>query len=91
MGKPHRGEVWLADLGYVAKVRPCLVLSTTPSDIERAVVTLVPHTTKARGSRFEVGVAVRFLRSDGVFECQSLVTIPTSGALQPILRPFSAG
>jgi hypothetical protein len=24
---PNRGEVWLVDLGYVAKVRPCLVIS----------------------------------------------------------------
>ena len=27
MGSPSRGEVWLVDLGYAAKVRPCLVLS----------------------------------------------------------------
>ena len=24
---PSRGDVWLVDLGMVAKVRPCLVLS----------------------------------------------------------------
>ncbi|WP_241392666.1 type II toxin-antitoxin system PemK/MazF family toxin [Rippkaea orientalis] len=22
-----RGEVWLVDLGYVAKIRPCLIVS----------------------------------------------------------------
>jgi mRNA interferase MazF len=27
MSSPARGEVWLVDLGYVAKVRPCLVIS----------------------------------------------------------------
>lgn len=27
MSSPERGEVWLVDLGYVAKVRPCLVVS----------------------------------------------------------------
>jgi mRNA-degrading endonuclease toxin of MazEF toxin-antitoxin module len=27
MAKPKRGEVWLADMGYAAKVRPALVLS----------------------------------------------------------------
>lgn len=26
MPSPDRGEVWLADLGIAAKVRPCLVL-----------------------------------------------------------------
>jgi mRNA interferase MazF len=27
MSSAVRGEVWLVDLGYVAKVRPCLVVS----------------------------------------------------------------
>jgi hypothetical protein len=27
---PDRGEVWLADLGIAAKIRPCLVLSVPP-------------------------------------------------------------
>jgi mRNA interferase MazF len=27
-----RGEVWLVDLGMVAKVRPCLVLSIPADD-----------------------------------------------------------
>jgi mRNA interferase MazF len=27
MDSPDRGQVWLVDLGYVAKVRPCLVIS----------------------------------------------------------------
>ena len=27
MPDPQRGEVWLADLGLAAKVRPCLILS----------------------------------------------------------------
>jgi mRNA interferase MazF len=74
MPEPHRGEVWLVDLGYVAKVRPCLVLSVAPSDTERALVTLVPHTTKPRQSRFEVETRVPFLRA-GVFDAQSLVTV----------------
>jgi mRNA interferase MazF len=73
--QPSRGEVWLVDLGYVAKVRPCLVVSIPVSDEDRSLVTLVPHTTKKRGTRFEVNVEVRFLRS-GVFDVQNLVTIP---------------
>jgi len=70
-----RGEVWLVDLGYAAKVRPCLVLSVPPSDAERALITLVPHTTQPRSSRFEVDVSVSFLKS-GVFDGQGLVTVP---------------
>jgi len=75
MANPRRGDVWLADLGMAAKVRPRLVLSVPPEDIDRALVTLVPHTTSRRGSRFEVTVGARFLR-EGAFDAQNLVTIP---------------
>ena len=72
-----RGEVWLVDLGMVAKVRPCLVLSVPISDEDRALVTLVPRTTAVRGSRFEVELDVKFLRA-GAFDAQNLVTISHS-------------
>lgn len=45
MSSPNRGEVWLVDLGYVAKVRPCLVISIPALDQDRALATLTPHTT----------------------------------------------
>jgi mRNA interferase MazF len=88
MPNPNRGEVWLVDLGYAAKVRPCLVLSIPAADEDRALATLVPHTTSMRGSRFEVASKVRFLREGG-FDAQNLVTIPHAklirklGTLQP--------
>jgi mRNA interferase MazF len=72
---PQRGEVWLVDLGLAAKVRPAEVMSIPATDIDRALVTVVPHTTSARGSRFEAAVSVAFLRA-GVFDAQNLVTIP---------------
>jgi mRNA interferase MazF len=72
---PQRGEVWLVDLGMAAKVRPALVMSIPAADVDRALVTMVPHTTSARGSRFEAAVSVPFLRT-GVFDAQNLVTIP---------------
>lgn len=74
MANPNRGEVWLVDLGYAAKVRPCLVISIPALDQDRALSTLVPHTTSSRGSRFETEIRVRFLRH-GVFDAQNLVTI----------------
>ena len=77
MPNPNRGEVWLVDLGYAAKVRPCLALSIAAADEDRALVTLVPHTTSMRLSRFEVAFKVPFLR-EGAFDAQNLVTIPTS-------------
>ena len=75
MKAPQRGEVWLVDLGLAAKVRPALVISIPAEDVDRALVTMVPHTTSARGSRFEAAVSVPFLRA-GVFDAQNLVTIP---------------
>ena len=75
MPNPNRGEVWLVDLGYVAKTRPCLVLSIPAEDIDRALATVVPHTTSVRGSRFEVKIKARYLK-DGAFDAQNLVTIP---------------
>ena len=73
---PNRGDVWLVHLGMVAKVRLCLVLSV-PADDEndRVLATLVPHTTSARGSRFEVASNVRFLKA-GMFDAQDLFTVP---------------
>jgi mRNA interferase MazF len=75
MADPDRGDVWLVDLGYAAKVRPCLVLSIRAEIQDRALATVVAHTTSPRGSRFEVGIDLPFLRT-GVFDAQNLVTIP---------------
>ena len=72
-----RGEVWLVDLGMVAKVRPCVVLNIpADQDTDRALATLVPHTTSTRKSRFECTSNVRFLKI-GAFDAQNLITIPT--------------
>jgi mRNA interferase MazF len=60
-----------------AKVRPCLVLSIPFQDEDRALLTVVPHTTSPRHSRFEVNIKARFLLS-GVFDTQNLVTIPNA-------------
>ena len=85
MANPDRGDVWLVDLGYAAKVRPCLVLSIPASDEDRALATLVPHTTSLRGSRFEVNIKVRFLREGG-FDAQGLVTIPHAKLIRKLGR-----
>ncbi|GEM_PF-2593428 len=39
MSKARRSEIWMADLGFVAKVRPALILSVEYLDEERSVVT----------------------------------------------------
>ena len=83
MSSPDRGDVWLVDLGYVAKVRPCLVVSIPTLNQDRALTTLVPHTTSSRGSRFEVDVKVRFLKP-GAFDVQNIITIPQAKLLRKL-------
>lgn len=92
-----RGELWLVDLGMAAKVRPALVMSVPADDADRALVTIVPHTTSVRGSRFEVPVSTPVLRT-GAFDAQNLITIPHAklirrlGRLSPVqLKAVEAG
>jgi mRNA interferase MazF len=74
MPRHNRGEVWLIDLGFAAKTRPCVILSIPPNDEDRALVTVVSHTTNLRNSEFEVVVPVNFLKA-GAFDTQSILTI----------------
>jgi mRNA-degrading endonuclease toxin of MazEF toxin-antitoxin module len=69
----NRGEVWLADLGYVGKVRPVLVLSVAPGDQDRALVTYVIRTTSMRGTAYEVPHTARGMMP-GAFDAQGLGT-----------------
>ena len=78
---PRRGEVWMVDLGMAQKARPALILSIGYSDEDRALVTVISHTTSVRGSQFEVSVPVPFLKP-GAFLAQSVTTIPTRWALR---------
>ena len=80
-----RGELWLVDLGMAAKVRPALVISVPADDADRALVTIVPHTTSLRASRFEVAVAVPVLRA-GAFDVQNLITIPHAKLIRRLGR-----
>ncbi|MGO9199038.1 MAG: type II toxin-antitoxin system PemK/MazF family toxin [Limisphaerales bacterium] len=78
---PKRGEVWLFDCGMVEKVRPVLIFSVPLADTDRAVVTVVFHSTALRGSQFEVKVRVPFLKA-GAFIAQSIATYPTVRAMR---------
>jgi mRNA interferase MazF len=75
-GLAQRGEIWLVDLGMVAKVRPVLILSIAFVGQERSLVTFVPRTTSVRGTRFEVPHAARGFDA-GAFDTQGIATVPT--------------
>lgn len=68
------GEVWLVDLGMVAKMRPCLLLTGYPADDELALVSVLPHTTALRGNRWELAVAKPFLKP-GAFHLQQVQSV----------------
>ncbi len=76
MPRADRGSVWIVDLGMVAKVRPCLVLSVPTDPADRVLVTLVPHTTSVQRTPFEVAVQTKFLHGGGVFDAQQVATVP---------------
>jgi mRNA interferase MazF len=80
---PARGEVWLFDLGMAAKVRPVLVVSVPFGDIDRALVTVVPHTTQLRGSAYEASIKAPFLKP-GAFLVQGVSTYPTAWAIRKL-------
>jgi len=71
----------MLDLGMVEKVRPGLVLSVAFGDLDRALITVVPHTTTLRGSQYEIVVPVPFLRP-GAFLVQNIATYPTVRAIR---------
>lgn len=76
MPAARRGEVWQTDLGMVAKVRPCLILTDPPNDNELALVTVCHHTTALRGNRWEISIPKPFLK-EGAFHLQQVNTIST--------------
>jgi mRNA interferase MazF len=71
------------DCGMAEKVRPVVVLSIPFADTDRAVVTVVFHSTALRGSQFEVKAQMPFLR-DGAFIAQSVATYPTVRAIRKL-------
>ena len=49
-----RGDIVLVDLGYIAKVRPALVVSIPKADSRRNMTVVAPITTEIRGGECEV-------------------------------------
>jgi mRNA interferase MazF len=76
MPDARRGEIWLIDLGYVAKTRPSVVVSVGFADDERAIVTFVPRTTSLRGTPYEVPHVARGFEP-GAFDAQGISGVPS--------------
>ena len=65
------------------KVRPALVVSVPYGDQDRALITIVPHTTSLRGSEYEIRVDVAFLKP-GAFLAQNVATYPNVRAIRKL-------
>jgi mRNA interferase MazF len=74
MPDPKRGEVWRVDLGMIAKVRPCLVLTNPPGIDDLKLYTVLPHTTALRGIEWEVQILKTFLKR-GAFHVQQIQSV----------------
>jgi mRNA interferase MazF len=71
------GEVWLVDMGMAAKVRPALILTPEPSDVEHALVTVLTHTTASHPENpWNVSIPKPWLK-EGQFNLQQIGTFPT--------------
>ena len=76
--RPKRGEVWLADLGLAAKVRPVVIVSRDDPDPPRALTIYVPLTTQNRDSQYEVALPkLYFLKQTSFANVQGIGSIPT--------------
>jgi len=63
------------------KTRPCVVISAAIGDIDRAVITIVPHTTTLRGTGYEARVNAFFSRP-GAFNGQAVGTVAVTDAIR---------
>ncbi|MGK0187431.1 MAG: mRNA-degrading endonuclease toxin of MazEF toxin-antitoxin module [Verrucomicrobiales bacterium] len=79
----NRGELWLADLGYIGKTRPVLILSVPPGDSDRALFTYVIRTTSVRGTAYEVQHKARGQRA-GAFDGQGIGTTDKSHLIRKL-------
>jgi mRNA interferase MazF len=85
-----RGDVVLVDLGYVAKVRPCVVVSIPNVDSRRNMSVVAPLTTEIRGGECEVPFPKpRWLAEESVVNLIGLVGVDNA-RIGRLLGPLPA-
>lgn len=74
---PRQGEIWLADLGMAAKVRPVVIVSRNDDNPPRQLFVYVPCTSQNRGSAYEVALTGAGDMTDGtVVNVQGVGSLP---------------
>ncbi len=76
---PKPGEVWFAELGFVEKSRPVLVLAIPADADARSLAIVAPLTSQIRGLRGEVDLGKpRWLPKPSAVNVQGLASFDTS-------------
>ena len=76
---PRHGEVWLVDMGMVAKTRPAIVLIADTLDAPRSLIIHIPITRQNRGSELEIPMGhLPFLDPESVANVQAVGSLPTA-------------
>ena len=75
---PRHGEVWLVDMGMVAKTRPAVVLTADNLAAPRSLIIHIPITRQNRGSELEVPLGhLPFLDPESVANVQAIGSLPS--------------
>ncbi len=75
---PRHGEVWLVDMGMVARTRPGVVLIADHLDAPRSLIIHIPITRQNRGSELEVPLGhLPFLDKESVANVQAIGSLPS--------------
>ena len=84
----RRGDVVLVDLGSVAKVRPCVVISIPNAETQRNMSVVAPLTTEIRGGECEVPFTKpRWLAQQSVINVIGLVGVDNA-KIERLLGPL---
>lgn len=74
--KPQAGEIWVADLGTIGKIRPVLILYYPSPDDSRMLVIVAPLTSQIRGGTGEVDIThIRWLPKPSAINIQGLASV----------------
>ena len=88
---PIPGDVYLVDLGMVAKERPMVVVSRHDPDAPRALSLCAPFTTTNRASQYEVPIGkCGFLREQSWVNVQGTLAVGTEKLLRRLGRLTAA-
>lgn len=86
----ERGDVVLVDLGTLAKIRPCVVISIDSADSQRNMSVVVPMTTEIRGGECEVSFPKpRWLKEKSVINVLGISGVDNAKIIRRI-APFPA-